>query len=235
MRLNSFIVSKDEIVGDQIVLKEDLSHLKNVLRHRVGDRVRVIDGEKGYICNILSIGKKSALLEIKEKVVNEEDKVKISAAVPPLKSGAMTIVVQKLTEIGIANFIPILTKRSSVKEFNSSRWSKISREALKQCGGLRFMDISKLISFYDIDFNSYDMKVFAHENEDKKNMKDLINECGKNSPKNIIFFIGPEGGFETKEVTFLKDKGVVPYSLGNRILRSETAATLMGGMLKNVN
>ena len=230
MRLSTFIAKKESVIGNEIVLNEDINHMKNVLRLGKGDAVRVIDGENEYFCRINEVRKGEALLAIEEKGDKIEQKSDVTAAVSILKSGPLSTLIQKLTELGISKFIPLLTSRTSVKEFNHGRWSKVSREALKQCGGISFMDIEDISKIDEIPFEEYSTKIVAYEGEKEAPFSSAGNI--KNRGK-IIYVVGPEGGFEGDEINFLKNKGFKTITLGERILRSETAAILLGGGLVN--
>lgn len=230
----SIVIDKKNImIDDTIVIdeKSDVNHLKNVFRIKEGDEVRVVDGEKEYITEVLEIENKKITVEI--KTVKEDSytpKIEIHAAVGILKNDKMDLLVQKLTEIGISKIIPVSAKRSVVKlSEKKEKWDIISRESLKQCQGVKFLEIAEMTKLEEINYKEYDIIVVPYECEDEKRIFTVFEK----TPKKVLYVIGPEGGFESEEVEFLKEKGAVIVTLGKRILRAETAAIVAGGILVN--
>lgn len=230
MRLSTFIASKEDIFEDRIILREDINHLKNVLRLKIGDDLRIVDGYKEYFCKIKVLEKGQAVLDISEIKEAEKEKIFVTAAIALIKSQNFSTIVKELTEIGISNLIPLYTKRTVIQDFNLEKWNKISKEALKQCGGIKFMNIFSPIKLKDLKFDSYDLKILAYEKENNYTLWNVLKESKASKP---IFIIGPEGGFEEEEVQFLKEQSFKSISLGKRILRAETASILLGGSLIN--
>lgn len=232
----SVIIPKGNI-SDKIVTileKNDINHLKNSFRIKEGDIFRAVDGEFEYICKVLTVGKKEITGEILEK---NEDRfsttVKIDAGIGILKNDKMDLTIQKLTEIGITKIIPLVTARGVVKlNEKKEKWDLISREAIKQCQAVKVMEIEETMKLKDIDFSSYDLIVVPYECEEDKTLRNLLNGL-KEQPKKILYIVGPEGGFTTEEIEFLKNQGANIVTLGRRILRAETASIVVGGVLIN--
>ena len=111
------------------------------------------------------------------------------------------------------------------------KWDTTVRETLKQCKGVKFTKIAPVTKLQSINYELYDKIVYAYENS--HNTESLVNIVNKND-KSILYIVGPEGGITEEEVNFLKDKGAIEISLGKRILRAETAAIVIGGILANV-
>lgn len=230
MRLSTFIASKENVFEDKIVLKDNINHLKNVLRLKIGDEVRIVDSEKEYICRIDSIEKERSTLSIIKIGGNEDRLSGVTAAIAIIKSQNFSIIVKELTELGISRLIPIYTKRSSISNLNIDKWIRISREALKQCRGIKFMDILPPENLRNLNFEPYDFRIFAYEKEKSYKLIDMLREKKFNKS---IFIIGPEGGFDDDEANFLKINNFLSLSLGSRVLRTETASILLGGILIN--
>lgn len=230
----SVVIDKNNIEGSIATIrkKSEINHLKNVLRCKIDDNIRLIDGEKEYFSKISDISKKEIVLEIFKE--NEKDNYSINrnitAAISIIKSDNMDLIIQKLTEIGIKKIVPIITNRVVVKlKKKKDRWEKISKEALKQCRGIKFVEIEEPKSLKEFDFENYNKIIVPYEKEKDNKIKNLnIKE-----DENIVYFIGPEGGFEEEEILFLKEKGAETFTLGKRILRAETAAIVVGGILSN--
>jgi 16S rRNA (uracil1498-N3)-methyltransferase len=230
----SVVIDKKKIsLDNKIVIdeKNDVNHLKNVFRIKEGDEVRVVDGEKEYLTKVLEIENKKITVEIKTvKDDNYTPKIEVHAAVGILKNDKMDLLIQKLTEIGISKIIPISAKRTVVKlSEKKEKWDIISKEALKQCQGVKFLEIMEMTKLNGINYEEYDMIVVPYECEDDNKIFTVFEK----NPKKVLYVIGPEGGFESEEIEFLKGKGAVVVTLGKRILRAETAAIVAGGILVN--
>lgn len=239
--MHRFFVHKDNITADSIrITGEDSEHISRVLRLRVKDRIIVCDGEENeYICELQSVDKKSVLCSIIERYR--------SAAEPPLKvclfqgipkSAKMDMIVQKCTEIGIDEIVPVDTERVVIKlgedgdlRGKLARWQKIAVEAAKQCGRGRIPSIRTPISFKDAMsmINMYELCIIPYEKEGARGLKQVLK--GKDTIKSAAIIIGPEGGFSEEEVNEAVKCGAVSVTLGPRILRTETAGFVCLTML----
>jgi len=212
----------------KILIKDrsDCNHVQNVYRLNIGDELRVIDGEYEYFTKISEISKKEIAVKILEK---KEDSyslsINIDIAMGILKNDKMNLAIQKLTEIGVNRIIP-LKKINEKKE----KWDVVARETLKQCRGVKFTEITPVKKLSEIDYQKYDKIIFAYENSgESKSLSEII----KKEDKNILYIIGPEGGITADEVDFLKNNKAIEISLGKRILRAETAAIVVCGIIAN--
>lgn len=218
----------------KILIKEksDCNHIQNVYRLNVGDKLRIVDGEYEYFTEIIEISKKEVAVKILEK--NEDTyslNINIDVAMGILKNDKMNLAIQKLTEIGVKSIIPLKTERVVVKiNEKKEKWDTVARETLKQCKGVKFTEILPVKKLAKIDYKKYDKIIFAYENSNEsKSLSEII----KQEDKNILYIIGPEGGITLEEVEFLKNNGAVEISLGKRILRAETAAIVVCGIIAN--
>lgn len=232
----SVIISKDNIANAiiEIVDKNDINHLKNVFRIKPGEIIRAVDGEYEYICEILNIEKKIIEAKILER--NEDrfsSEIYIEAAIGILKNDKMDLTIQKLTEIGVSKITPILTKRGVAKiTEKKDKWDLIVKEATKQCQAVKLVEIGEPKKLSELNYKEYDLMFVPYECEDKNSLRNILNKV-ENKPKKVLYIIGPEGGFDKEEIEFLTEKGVMPVSLGKRILRAETASIIVGGILVN--
>ena len=218
----------------KILIKEksDCNHIQNVYRLNVGDKLRIVDGEYEYFTQIIEISKKEVAVKILEK--NEDSyslNINIDVAMGILKNDKMNLAIQKLTEIGVKSIIPLKTERVVVKiNEKKEKWDTVARETLKQCKGVKFTEILPVKKLAEIDYKKYDKIIFAYENSNEsKSLSKII----KQEDKNILYIIGPEGGITLEDVEFLKNNGAVEISLGKRILRAETAAIVVCGIIAN--
>ncbi|MBQ8614368.1 MAG: 16S rRNA (uracil(1498)-N(3))-methyltransferase [Ruminiclostridium sp.] len=230
-----------ENIGRTAVLTpEDSKHISGVLRMKAGEYAVVCDGNcNDYLCRVINPDKNAAELEIIDSHKNEAEAgiyLRLFQCCP--KSDKMEFIIQKATELGACEVIPVLSKRCVSRpdpksaEKKRERYQKIAEEAAKQCGRGRIPEIMPMITFEQA------VRAF-----DKNNTGLLFYECGGKSINEIMngktsgtvdIFIGPEGGFEAEEAVLAAECGIVPASLGKRILRCETAPVAAISVLMNV-
>lgn len=211
---------------------EKARYLIRVLRSRVGDGIIVFDGKgTSYKAMIKSITKKDVLAEVTGVIQSDtESPVNIILIQGLLKGEKMDLVIQKTTELGVKEIIPAITARSQVRDTKKvSRWRKIAEGASRQSARTEVPLIHELISFHNIFsdtslYRPYFRKckglLFWEEGGIRlARAMEKLGEC-----RSLIAAIGPEGGFTNEEVEISESSGFMIVSLGNRILRAETAA-----------
>ena len=211
----------------------DVNHIKNVLRKKIDDKINICnsDTQKNYECVIKNIEENKIVCKIL-------DEVKSLAELP--KSDKMELIIQKATELGVKTIVPLITKRTVIKlkdkdkQNKVDRWRKIAEVAAKQSGRDIIPTIENIINIADIKFDEFDKIFVLYENEEKISIKDEIEQL-KNDNKeelNIGIVIGPEGGFAESEIEQLRlNQNVSVVTLGKRILRTETVALVVSGIL----
>ena len=238
--MGKFFVKTNQIEDDKIfILNDDVNHIKNVLRLNILDNIEVCNKDTGdnYNCQISNISNNQIECEIINKIDSiTEGNVKIDVYQGLPKFDKMEFIIQKGTELGVTNFIPVKFNRCIVKidkkdeEKKLSRWQKISEVASKQSGRDIIPNIEKIVGVKDICdiINKYDIVLLAYEQEKDNYIKNELEKI-KNTKMsfNIAIVIGPEGGIEEKEVEILKNAGAKVISLGKRILRTETVCMQM--------
>lgn len=227
----------DNEIKEKLVIikdKNDVNHLKNAFRVKINEKIRAVDGEFEYILNIIEVEKKEIVCEILEKREDSFSReTQIDVAMGMLKNDKMNLAIQKLTEVGIDGIIPYFSKRCVVKlNEKKDKWDLISKESLKQCQGVKFINIPEPVSLTNLKLEEYDLVIVPYEEARENNLKNLLKNL-EEKPKKILYIIGPEGGFEKNEIDFLKERKCRIVTLGNRILRAETAAIVVGGVLVN--
>ena len=176
----SVIISKDNIANEiiEIVDKNDINHLKNAFRVKVGETIRAVDGEFEYICEILSVEKKIIEAKILEK--NEDrfsSPVYIEAAIGILKNDKMDLTIQKLTERGVSTITPLLTKRGVAKlTEKKDQWDLIVKEATKQCQSVKVVEIGEPQKLSTINFKDYDSALVPYECVEENPLKNCLNK-----------------------------------------------------------
>ena len=218
----------ESIVNERVALsKDDINHSVNVLRLRKGDRIIVSDGAgTDYNCCIVSSDKNGVQLEIIETLKNQaEPEVLITLYQGVPKLDKMELIIQKSVELGVSRIVPVLTKRTIVKIKDGKkreRWQKISESAAKQSGRGIIPTVCEPIDFSDAvkDMAKNELSIRPYELERAMSIKNAVN--GRQL-KSISIFIGPEGGIDETEAEECTNSGVIPVTLGKRILRTETA------------
>lgn len=226
-------IEKDEkIILNELykLTGEELKHI-HVLRHNIGDNIII----NNMNCNIVYMSKEIAIVN-KLGDILEKGKPSIDITLYPafLKSDKMDYLVQKSVELGVTDIVPFFSKNTIVKLDEKDRLKrkekleKIAIEATKQCGRTDGVNVHEFVNFNDMlkIINKHDFCIFAYENE-TLSVKSVINNLKKENTiyKDIAVIVGPEGGFDIKEVEQLNSiKNVHTVSLGERILRAETAS-----------
>ncbi|MEA2015283.1 MAG: RsmE family RNA methyltransferase [Actinomycetota bacterium] len=208
---------------------EDLNHLKNVLRARVGDLVYVSDSQEfKYRTEVTSIGRSEIKLSIKnrEKIIPKSPGIVLFQCA--LKKNSMEFVIQKSTEIGVDKIVPVTSERvvSGSKKVSGKikRWQKISDGASKQCKRDFKCEVSLPVDIGHIDVSEYDFFFIPYEKSTAYNKSLIGSRRSISNASKAAFLIGPEGGFSDDEVSSLESKGAIEIKLGENIYRSETAA-----------
>lgn len=199
----------------------EVFHAYASLRIKAGDTVEIINGRGfRFRSEVVECSKKRLFvkpLEIIENVSDYKD-IKLTVAVSLLnKNSKMKLLIEKLTEIGISEFIPYISERTAFPKMKTDSLKPNMVSALKQCGGSTDVVLSKTLTFKELSgLRGFDEKYFA----------DIGGEsvpCGIKRG-HILAVIGPEGGLTENEAAELSEKGFKKIKLNKRILRAETAA-----------
>lgn len=229
-----FFVPQNQIQDKIIrITGPDVNHIKNVLRMKPGEEIAVSNGVDGreYRCGILEIQDEQIVCElrfIKEEGVELPSKIYLFQGLP--KSDKMEFIIQKAVELGVFEIIPVASKRTVVKldekkEKNKrNRWQGIAEAAAKQSKRRIIPQVKGVMSFETaVGYASkMDIKIIPYElAEGMEDTKAIIGSLRDN--QSVAVFIGPEGGFDEKEIQAAVQNGLQPITLGKRILRTETA------------
>lgn len=226
-----FFAEPENINGNIITLySDDAVHISRVLRGKAGDILTVCDGKgNDYTAEITSVSDKSVTLEIKETFVTKsEPSVRITLYQGLPKGDKMETIIQKCVELGVCGIVPVNTERCIVKidknkeNKKMERWRKIAESAAKQSGRGIIPSMGQVVSFENAlkEASSMDGAVIPYELEEKNGLKSFLDGFKGES---LAVFIGPEGGFSIDEIEKAVKSGVIPVTLGKRILRTETA------------
>ena len=211
------------------IIGERAHYLTSVLRCKKGDKLIIFDGEGTCFSTIIvRADKREMVAEVQEEIACAlESPLNITLVQGILKGEKMDLVVQKTTELGIKEIVPVITQRSQLRETRKvERWRKISEEASRQSGRSVVPCIHEVEDFRNT-FSSNGLCFASHGlifyEEEGMKLSEAVS-CLIPHPLSLFIFIGPEGGFTKEEVALAKEKGLLVTSLGKRILRSETAA-----------
>ncbi len=218
------LVEDVELVPGELVLPPGEAHHLRVRRVSLGDRVVVLDGRGREARGILVARDRVAIEEVTENL-EREPAVILTLYLGLLKGEKMDLVVQKVTELGVARLVPLLSRRCVPRPRPSrvERWRAIARDALKQCGGTVLPRIDPPVPLEEVVLEGEGWVLW--EGEKERTLPRVA------SGWKVALAVGPEGGWEEWEVELLEAKGFVPATLGPRILRSETAAIVGMGIL----
>ena len=216
-----------------VITGPEVRHMKNVLRLKAGDEIRVIDGEGfEYAASIHRFHDDRVEIKITDKFpASTESPVKIAVAQALLKEKKMDRLLRHLCELGITRWIPYISERSVSRPRGRrpaprvERWEKILKESCKQCQRAKLPEITRLMTFEEVlEYgHSWDLKIVFYENE-SATLHSLMSAPPQPAPQKIILILGPEGGFTAPEIERAQSAGCVIAGLGPRILRAETAS-----------
>jgi len=218
--------------GVRIILTgPETHHISRVLRLRKGDHVELVNG-KGWLCSCTLLETKAQMvtLEVNRTRILPDDRLPLKIYIGMLKGDKMDLVVQKVAEAGACSIQPVFT-RYSIPRLDEKRlltrlkrWNEIARQALKQSQGLYLTKVLYPVLMEQLwqrlEPDALRLVLWEGSNVSKDLFKMLKNWDCKGF---LELFIGPEGGLSEQEVSLCEDLGFIPSSLGERILRAETA------------
>lgn len=228
--MQQYFIENKINVNDTVSLNEEQSHhIKNVLRMKSDTRIRLVDQESNaYYASVFYHGN-CVMASVEEKILTTgESRMKITLYMGLIKGEKWDYLIQKACECGVHTIVPVYSSRCVVKvkeEKNDrklERWNKIAMEACEQCKRTHIVEVCKPIDIKALT-KPDGLGIIAYEDADFEGSNLAL--CLKNNKLNhISIVIGPEGGFATQEVAMITDLGYQCVSLGERILRAETAA-----------
>ena len=231
--MHHFFTDPSQVRDGKIFIEgSDVNHMKNVLRMRVGEQVQISDQNgKNYLCELETFEEEQACFRIVETQRSQNElgsRLYLFQGLP--KSDKMELIVQKAVELGACEIVPMATRRAVVKlegkkeEAKRKRWQTIAESAAKQAKRMIIPRVSPVMNFSQAAEYAASMDVRLIPYEMAENMAATRKILSSVKPgQSVGIFIGPEGGFEKEEIELALAKGIVPITLGKRILRTETA------------
>ena len=229
---NFFVTSENKKDNHYFITGDDYNHIKNVLRMTAGERFLVSCEDTSDLCEIESIENNTIIVKIVEKnyqSTNLPIKIHLFQGLP--KSDKLELIIQKAVELGVATITPVSMKRSIVKiddkkkKSKQERWQAIATAAAKQSKRTSIPEVCEVLTYKEFISKAQELDLLLVPYECAEGMaatKSALSEI--RSSMNVGIIIGPEGGFEEKEIQEALSVGGKIISLGSRILRTETAA-----------
>jgi 16S rRNA (uracil1498-N3)-methyltransferase len=216
--------------------KDDIYHIKKVMRMKKGDNISIIWDENVYLCEITGFTTDNILYKVDKKIKeNNELNIDITVAFTIVNETKTDYILQKCTELGVNNFIPIITERAKIKindkiDKKITRWNKILKEASEQSYRTKIPSITNIYTLDELIKKEFDVKLLCSTTEKKKSIKKVLQNSTKYDT--IIIVVGPEGGITELEEKKLNENDYKSVSLGNTILRTETAPVFAVSAIK---
>lgn len=221
-----------------VITGGDARHLRTILRSNIGDVISIVTTSNEYTAEIKQISSDNIICDIKDEIMrNNETNINITLCQGIPKLTKMETIIQQNVEVGVKTFIPIVTERTVVKLNEKDReikklerWRKIAKESAKQSKRNIIPQVENIISIKDLinRFKKEDAEVIVpYELEDVKLLKEVLVQ----PKKNYYIVIGPEGGFDNKEIEMFQEIGAHIVTLGKRILRTETAGLVTSSVI----
>ena len=233
--MHRFYTAKiDPILGTAQLDEAETRHLRDVLRIREGETVNLFDGGgHEFRARVETISKRTTLLAVAEEVrpAAPESPLDLTLAVALTKGEKFELVVQKAVELGVNRIIPIVTHRCDIKPAGNSkrtlRWRKIALDASKQSGRARLIEIEDAKAISSLMAAEFPGTKFLFSERDGDRFEKI------STGNNVLAVVGPEGGWEDRELGSAADAGFQIITLGGRILRAETAAISIAAVIQH--
>jgi 16S rRNA (uracil1498-N3)-methyltransferase len=214
--------------GDILPIPEDEAHhLTRVLRLESGAAVEALDGAgQRYFGTLAEVTKRGALMRVTHVETASPPTPALHLLVAPTKNlDRLEWLLEKATELGLARFTPLLTQRAERRELKLDRLRKIAIAALKQSGNGWLPVLDELTPLTRaLTATDSAQKLIAHLTTDPAERQPFAQAIGASAAPSIAVLIGPEGDFTTEEVALARAQGFQPVTLGQSVLRTETAA-----------
>ncbi len=239
--MTRFFCLNKEIKDNKVFLtdKEQFHHLKNVLRLEIGDKGVIFDEiSNEYEVELEIINKDNAVFKIiTAKKRKDLQKIEICLACAIPKNTKIEDIIDKCTQLGVDRIIPLITERVIVKldenkkQDRKKRWEIVALAACRQSQRKTIPTIDDVCSFNEAleKSKSFDLKIIPHLIGDRNSLKNIL---AQDKFKKVFIFIGPEGDFTPEEVEKALNNGFKAVSLGEQVLRVDTAAISVVGFIR---
>ena len=234
-----FFIKKDNIEKDFITIddNENYRHIARALRTRVGEKLLLIDEKQiQYETVITDINSSEVICKIEKSYPSKRDlEFDLYLAQTPLRSDAQLTIIEKATELGARAVYPIITDNCALNKSvllkKYEKWQKVMIEASKQCERAKIPTCYEPCSLDEVLKNKFDKIIVFGERSTEISLKNYLASNPINKSEKILVIIGPEGGFSQKEFDYFKDKNLPVVTLGDLILKAETAVIMALGCI----
>ncbi len=228
-----FFINSNSKTENKIVVSDadNYRHIARSLRARVGENLLLIDENQiQYETKIKEINSKEIICEVEKSYPSKRDlEFDLYLAQSPLRSDAQLTVMEKATELGVRGVYPVFTENCALKVNKQEKWQKVMNEASKQCERAKIPTCYEPITFDELLAKPFDKVIVLAERSTEKSLKQYLSETPTKKGEKILAIIGPEGGFSQKEFDYFKSKNLPLISLGDLILKAETAVIVTLG------
>ncbi len=228
-----FFVDSKNINNNKIIIsdEENYRHIARSLRVRAGEKLLLIDEKQiQYETVIENINSKEIVCEIKNSYPSKRDlEFDLYLAQSPLRSDAQLTIMEKATELGIRAVYPVKTDNCALKVDKQPKWQRVMYEASKQCERAKIPICYNLTTIEDVLKQDFDKIIVFAERSTEKSLKAYLKENPIHKGEKVLVIIGPEGGFSQREFDYFKEKGLPLITLGDLILKAETAVIVALG------
>ncbi len=233
-----FFINSKNINQKQITINDssNYQHIVKSLRSKIGEELLLIDeNEIEYKTVINEITKNTIITEILDSKKSERKlKFELYLAQSPLRSDAQITIMEKATELGVAGVYPIYTDNCALKknviEQKIEKWQNAMYAASKQCERANIPTCFPLSTLDEaVNCQKFDKIIALCERNTEKSLKQYLRETPINKGKKVLLIIGPEGGFSEKEFNYFKINSIPMLTLGDLILKAETAVIVTIG------
>lgn len=231
-----FIDSKNKL-DNKIIINdsENYRHIARALRARVGEKLLLIDESQiQYETSIAEINSNEIICEIDKFYPSKRDlDFDLYLAQSPLRSDAQLTIMEKATELGIRAVYPVITDNcalnKSVLEKKHEKWQKVMYEASKQCERAQIPTCFEPTTLEKLLEKDFDKILVMAERSTEISFKEYLQQNPIKKGEKVLVIIGPEGGFSQAEFDLFKNKSLPLISLGDLILKAETAVIVTLG------
>lgn len=236
--LPHFFIKSENISDNKIVIndKENYNHIAKSLRVKIGEKLLLVDENQiQYETSVENITSKVVKARIEKTYKSQRNlKFNLYLAQSPLRSDAQSFVVEKATELGVAGINPVYTDNCALNkdviEKKIPRWNRLMFEASKQCERAVVPECFEITTMKKlVQSNQFDKIIAFCERRATGSLREFFEKTPILKNENVLVIIGPEGGFSENEFKFFEENQIAMLTLGDLILRAETAVTVALG------
>ena len=228
-----FFIDSNNKIDNKITISDvdNYRHIARSLRARCGEKLLLIDENQiQYETKISEINSKEVICEIEKSYLSKRDlEFDLYLAQSPLRSDAQLTIMEKATELGVRGVYPVFTDNCALRVNKQEKWQKVMFEASKQCERAKIPTCFAPTTFEEILQKDFDKIIVLAERSTEKSLKQYLSENPTKKGERILAIIGPEGGFSQKEFDYFRSKNLPLISLGDLILKAETAVIVTLG------